>query len=78
MPFHVVKNMYVVSDTGVKGQCLYTFLIHSQKAPAQIFFSFHTKFLAVQYLHFDLVCFWDYRGIGRYECFSNILNKKQS
>ena len=55
MPFYVANHMYVVSHTGVKGQCLYTFLMHFQKATAQIFLVFRTKFWADQYLHFDLV-----------------------
>ena len=29
MLFHVVYHVFVVSDTGVKGQCLYTFLPHA-------------------------------------------------
>ena len=44
MPFHVVNHTYVVNDTGVKGQCLYTFLIHSGKATAQIFLVFTKNF----------------------------------
>ena len=41
LPFYVVYHMFVVSDTGVKGQCLQTFLVRPLKNAVWIFWVFN-------------------------------------
>ena len=43
-PFMSFNHMFVVSNTGVKGHCLHTFLIHLPKNAARNFLVFNPKF----------------------------------
>ena len=58
MPFHMVNHVPVVSDYGVKDQCLYAFLMHPQEKIAQIFST--PKFW---HINVFVLNYFDYRGI---------------